>query len=132
MGIETGWHHHRENPAGEVIEIQSCPSGPGLVGTMATSSGLYGIGAQWGFAAAWGPIVVGITPQIGISHDSYGYRELPMGTQFEVGGWVWGSYRNFVGGVKYWHLSNAGLHNTDRRPNRGLDMVGVMGGYVFE
>lgn len=130
-GIQTSWHHHSINPQGEVIEIHSCLVGPSLVGTLATSSGLYGLGVEWGFKASIGSFSIGFAPQVGISHTSKNYRELPMVTQFEVGGWVYGAYDRFVTGVKYWHLSNAGMHNTNSRPNIGLDMLAIMVGYTF-
>lgn len=131
-GIETSWHHLQHVPKGELIEFQTCLTGPGLVGTLAPSSGLYGIGAQWGFSKEINQSVrIGFTPQIGISSATTRYKELPMGTQFEVGGALWVNYDKFVINVKYWHLSNAGMHNTDRQPNKGLDMVGIMGGYIF-
>ena len=131
QGIETSWHHHQVNPQGEVLEVHSCLSGPSLVGTMAPSSGLYGAGLEWGVPFVVGPVLIGVAPQVGISHDSYGYKELPMVTQFQVGGWVYGQYDRIVIGVKYWHLSNAGLHSTHRTPNKGLDLVAIMGGMSF-
>jgi hypothetical protein len=131
QGIETSWHHHEKNPQGEVLEFHTCLSGPSLVGTMAPTSGLYGLGLEWGFPFVLGPVLLGVAPQVGVSHDTYGYRELPMGTQFEAGGWVYGQYDKFVIGVKYWHMSNAGLHSTHRSPNKGLDLVAIMGGYEF-
>lgn len=127
-GVETSWHHHQVNPGGEVLEVQSCQYGPGLAVTAAPSSGLYGIAAQWGFqVASWGDLRVYLKPQVGISHDTYGYRELPLGTQFEVGGMVNVEYDNANIGVKYWHLSNAGI----KQPNIGMDILAVMGGFRF-
>lgn len=131
-GVQTSWHHHEHNPQGEILEVHSCLVGPSLVGTLAPSSGLYGLGLEWGFNAFLGPFSVGFAPQVGISHASQSYRELPMVTQFEVGGWVYGSYERFVMGLKYWHMSNAGMHSTERRPNTGLDVLAVMGGWVFK
>jgi hypothetical protein len=130
-GIETSWHSHAHNPQGEALEIHTCLSGPSFVGTLAPSSGLYGAGLEWGFPVVIGPLMVGVAPQVGLSHDSRGYQELPMRTQFEVGGWVYASYDRIVVGVKYWHLSNASLHHTSRQPNTGLDIVAVMSGITF-
>lgn len=110
----------KSDPMGEVIEVMTCDKGLGLAGTATHNIGLYGIAAQYGFS--FGPLR--LIPQVGISHDAYGYKELPMGTQFGVGGTMLLDMGSLWIGVKYWHLSNAGLHDTARAPNTGMDFIG--------
>lgn len=108
------------------VEVQTCETGVGLH-AKATLAGLYGAGLQYGFTADFGKFSLTFQPKAGISYADRPFPELPMRTQFEIGGGLLVGYQKYRVGVEYWHLSNAGL----RDPNIGLDMVGVTLGRTF-
>lgn len=119
-----------------VIELTSCATGPGVTATLAPDAGLAGFQVRYGFAYDFdNDVQLGLAPEVGMSHDftEPGYRELPMRTQFGVGGSAWVRLTNYLYIiVKYWHLSNAGLDNKERRPNVGLDELALMLGTPIE
>lgn len=119
---------HQPQTNSVMIEAQTCNKGLGLVATAAPNSGLYGFGVQYAARVPLGEhFALTLTPQVGISHDTHGYRHLPLHTQFEVGGEIALSYDKVSVSYKYWHLSNAHL----KSPNLGLDMSAVLVGYSF-
>lgn len=129
MGIHNpykdGHIAHLDSPMAEVL---TCNQGLGAHATLAPHTGLYSAGLQYSLEF---PIVAGVKgrliPMVGISHDTRHYRELPLHTQFEVGGEVHLAYGEYTLALKYWHLSNAGL----RDKNLGLDMGALLVGYSY-
>lgn len=123
--IETSWHK-TTNLDGAVLEVQTCDRGLGLE-VKASSSGLYGLGMQYGFQATSGPWSITALPKAGLSYVDHPVYELPQRTQFELGAQILVGYERFRIGVEYWHLSDAGM----KQPNIGLDMVIVQTGWRF-
>lgn len=118
---------YQTNVDAAVVEIQSCETGPG-VHAKATSSGLYGVGIQYGLT--WHPTPrtsMTFQPRGGLSYADHPVRELPQQTQMEVGAQVLLGLDQYRVAVEYWHLSNAGM----RQPNIGLNMLIFMGGITF-
>ena len=123
--VQTSWHHTASHD-GAVVEVQTCERGLGLHAKAATS-GLYALGAQYGFAWQSGPWSATIQPSAGLSYADHPVHALPLRTQFEVGLSAFVGYRDWRVGVSYWHLSNAGL----KTPNIGLDLIAIQAGWVF-
>ena len=127
LTVNTAWHQ-TTNVDAPMIEVQTCERQVGLNMKLAPSTGLYGTGLQYGFH--WDltdHLGVTLLPKVGISHATKDYKELPLGTQFEVGAQILFGYDRLRIGVEYWHLSNAGL----KSPNTGLDMIAVQTGWAF-
>lgn len=123
--ITTSWHHG-PNEDGAVVELQTCERGLGAH-IRATSSGLYGLGAQYGLGTEVGPVSLTIQQRLGFSYVDHTNVNLPLRTQFEVGLQGLIGYGRYRIAVDYWHLSNAHL----KAPNIGMDMASVMIGVTF-
>lgn len=125
----TGPHefNHQTNLDGQVIEVQTCETGAGVVVNAATN-GLYGAGVQYGFTAELGKWRATLQPQFGASYVDHPLRELPRRTQFEVGAELLLGYEQYRLGVKYWHMSNGGGHTSN---NIGVNLIAIMGGWAF-
>lgn len=126
MTIQTSWHK-TESVDGALFEFQTCERGAGAH-LRATSSGVYGLGAHYGFqwelGSGW---VTTIQPRAGFSYVDHPVDALPLRTQFELGlQWSAGRGR-WRAALDYWHLSNAGL----TPGNVGLDMISTLLGVVF-
>lgn len=120
--------HTKSSTDSVLLEAHTCPTGLGAHVTAAPSANLYSVGLQYGFEfPIYGRLRARVIPQVGISYDAHHYRELPLHTQFEVGGELQFAYGQVTVGYKYWHLSNAGL----RDKNIGLDMGALLVGYSF-
>jgi len=124
--VQTSWHH-TDSVDGAIIDVQTCELGFGAH-ARATSSGVYGLGAQYGFqwelGSEW---VTTLQPRAGFSYVDHPVDALPLRTQFELGvQWSVGRGR-WRAALDYWHLSNAGL----TAGNVGLDLVSTLIGVVF-
>lgn len=117
---------HVTDADGGVVQVQSCAQGLGLHAKAATA-GLYAGGIHYGFTGRVGDWSATVQPFVGVSYADHPVRELPQRTQFECGATVLLGYGQARVAVEYWHLSNAGM----ARPNIGLDLVAVSGGWVF-
>lgn len=126
LTVQTSWHHTEKNVDGGLLQFQTCETGVGL-DVKATTSGLFGMGIQYGFQWKDGNKSVAFQPKVGVSHTSESMAELPMKTQFELGSGLLFGYKDMRVGVEYWHMSNAGL----KKPNEGVDMLLVQTGWVF-
>lgn len=123
--MQTAWHR-TPSENGTLLEVQSCERGIG-VDAKASSSGLYGLGLQYGLGSQRGDWSVTLLPKAGLSYIDHPNPALPLRTQFEVGAQLLVGYQRFRIGVEYWHLSNAGL----RAPNIGLDLLAIQTGWIF-
>lgn len=118
--------HSSPNENGVIVELQTCERGAGGH-VRASSSGLYALGLQYGIGTEFGPISLTFQPRAGFSHVDHENRNLPLGTQFELGGQMLVGYDRYRFAVDYWHLSNAGI----KKPNLGMDTFSVMVGVAF-
>lgn len=125
LTVQTPWHHTSSFDA-PLIEVQSCETGLG-VDAKASTSGLYGLGLQYGWTWAHDRVSFTVQPKVGISYVDHPERALPLRTQFEVGGQLLFGYNRFRVGIEYWHLSNAHL----RQPNIGIDALILQTGWIF-
>lgn len=123
--VQTSWHH-TTNMDGSLVEVQTCESGLGLQ-AKASSSGLVGIGVQYGLQKQWGSWSLTLQPSAGFSQTINPVKELPASTQFELGLGLLGGYQQWRVGIEYWHLSCGGLCE----PNIGLDLLALKTGWVF-
>lgn len=112
---------------GPAVEVQTSAVGLGAH-AMLSSRSFLGAGVHYGFEV---PLTdqfsIIAQPFGGMSHVFEPVPELPLGTQFEVGLNLLGSYNGFLFGAKYWHASCAGLHDY----NPGVDVIGIVFGYQF-
>lgn len=125
MTIQTSWHRS-QNVDGGMIELQTCEKGIGF-DVKASTAGLYGIGAQYGWQAQFDKWSLTFQPKIGVSYVDHAVHELPQRLQFEVGAQLVGGYDRYRIGLEYWHLSNAGM----RDPNIGVDLLVLQTGISF-
>ena len=112
---------HPSDFNGRTIELQSCTQGPGGF-VMASDSGLYAGGIQYGIEARTREMVFTAQPFFGASYTPREVSELPLHTQFWAGLNLLVEYRGVLVGVKYGHASNGGL--TDA--NAGIDVLVIM------
>jgi len=119
--------------SGTVLQVQSCERGLG-VDVKVSSVGIYGADLQYG--VQWVPeesYTVTLTPRLGISYVDHPVHELPQRAQFGLGGALTLGYKHARIGLEWWHASNGralGLNVSDK-PNIGVDMVAIMGGWSF-
>src|SRR5574341_294369 len=125
VSIETSWHR-TDSVVSPMLEVQTCERGIGL-DVKAASAGYYGLGMQYGWQWQFDPFSVGLLPKAGLSYVDHPVSALPMRTQFEVGAQLLTGYQSFRLGIEYWHLSNAGL----RQSNIGMDFLIVQTGWAF-
>lgn len=112
---------------GPAIELQTSATGWGAH-AMLSSRAIMGAGVHYGFAwALTDRLAVIAQPFAGVSHTFTPVRELPLGTQFEVGLTLMARYGHGFAGAKYWHASCAWF--CDRNP--GVDVVGPLFGFTF-
>ena len=116
----------KTNLDGAVIEVQSCERGIGL-DVKASTSGLYGLAAQYGLTTSLDGWTVTVTPKAGVAYVDHRVVEQASPGNFQVGGQLLFGRERWGVGAEYWHLSNAGLG----RPNSGLDLVLCQVGWVF-
>lgn len=116
----------KTNLDGSVIELQTCEAGIGL-DAKASSSGLYGVGLQYGFKFPLGPLSLTLTPKAGLAYIDRPNREQAHPGNFEVGGSVLFGYGRARVGLEYWHISNA----YTARPNHGHDLFIIQTGWTF-
>lgn len=112
------------------IEVRSCEGGLGAYGRF-QESGLYAGGITYGLRYEGQRWSLGVAPHVGISYVDHPVRELPMRTQFDVGGAVSVGYDDWRVQLEYSHQSNAGLRDTPRQPNVGHDGWYIMFGRAF-
>lgn len=125
LTIQTPWHHTTSFDA-PMIEVQTCETGFGM-DVKASTSGLYGLGLQYGFTWRDTHRSLTLQPKAGFSYVDHPEPALPLRTQFEVGAQLLFGYDRVRLGLEYWHLSNAGL----KEPNTGLDLIVIQTGWVF-
>ena len=118
--------HHTPILNGTILEAQTCESGLGAH-ARATSSGLFGLGVQYGLTAHHGDWSLTAQPRVGLSYSAEPINALPLQKQFELGVQVLVGYQHLRLSLDYWHLSNAGL----KQPNIGIDLLALMGGWTF-
>lgn len=109
-----------------VFEAQTCQQGLG-VNARATGTGIYSVGAQYGFYTERGAWSASLTPSVGGSYVSRDYYELPSRTNFSLSLQALIGYERYRVGVEYWHLSNGGT----RGQNIGLDLMSALAGVTF-
>lgn len=114
---------HTSDFNGRSIEIQSCTRGPGGF-VMASDSGLYAGGIQYGVEARYHEILMTAQPFFGASYTPREVSELPLHAQFWAGLNLLVEYRGILAGVKYGHASNGGL----TEHNAGVDVFTMMVG----
>lgn len=112
--------------SGSAVEIRLCENGLGAYGRF-HDTGLYAGGITYGLRYQGEHWSLGIAPHVGISYVDHPVRELPLRTQFDVGGAVNLGYDHVRLQLEYSHQSNAGL----RTPNVGHDHIVVMTGWAF-
>lgn len=117
---------HPTSLDGAVVEMQSCEEGLGL-NLKAANSGLYSGAVQYGMFHRQGDWSLGVTPNLGVGALDHHVPELSTRVNFSLGLQVSAGYQRGRVALEYWHQSNAntGLHNA------GLDLLAVMGGWVF-
>lgn len=112
---------------GPAVEFQTSVTGWGAH-VMASSRQVVGAGIHYGFRwSVTDRLTLVAQPYAGMSHAIDPMPELPLRTQFEVGLNLLATYDRYVAGAKYWHASNAGLHER----NAGVDTVGPVLGVQF-
>lgn len=109
-----------------VLEVQTCERGLGL-DLKASSSGLYGLAAQYGLSTTSHGWTVTLTPKAGLAYVDHRVAEQDSRGNFEVGAQLLIGRDRWRIGVEYWHLSNAYLG----QPNAGLDLVMVQLGWTW-
>lgn len=115
---------HVSNLDGPAIEVQTNAVGFGAH-VMGSSAEFMGAGVHYGLQFKFDEdFSIIAQPFAGMSHTFIPRRELPLGTQFEVGFNLFGKYKQFVFGAKYWHASCAGIADH----NIGVDVIGAVFG----
>lgn len=117
---------HTSSFDGGVVEVQSCEEGLG-VNLKAANSGIYSGTVQYGMFHRAGDWSLGLTPNLGVGVIEHHVPELSTRVNFSLGLQASVGYQRGRVAVEYWHQSNAhtGTHNA------GLDLLAIMGGWVF-
>lgn len=118
---------HVTSVSNPLVEIQTCERGLGLDAKL-TRSGMSALSLQYGVVAvdsgSWSWV---LTPKVGGAVLPSHVSELTSTVNFSLGFQSAIGYDSSRFALEYWHQSNAGLGTT----NAGLDLVAVLGGWVF-
>lgn len=114
------------NLDGGVLEMQTCERGLGL-DLKASTSGLYGLAAQYGLSTTQQEWTVTLTPKAGLAYVDHRVWEQDSRGNFQLGAQLLIGRDRWRIGVEYWHISNAGLGE----PNAGLDLMSLQLGWTW-